>query len=53
MFILGIWLDSVLAIFLSKMSSALAGFSDKVFDIMKMMEEDKKALYNRINQIQL
>jgi hypothetical protein len=32
---------------------ALAGFSDKVFDIMKMMEEDKNALYNRINQIQL
>ena len=32
---------------------ALAGFSEKVFDIMKMIEEDKKALYNRINQIQL
>ena len=32
---------------------ALAGFSDKVFDIMKMMELDKKALYNKINAIQL
>jgi len=32
---------------------ALAGFSDKVFDIMKMMELDKKALYNEINAIQL
>jgi hypothetical protein len=32
---------------------ALAGFSDKVFDIMKMMEEDKRALYNRINSIEL
>jgi hypothetical protein len=32
---------------------ALAGFSDKVFDIMKMMELDKKALYNEINAIKL
>ena len=32
---------------------ALAGFSDKVFDIMKMMEMDKKALYNEIKSIQL
>lgn len=32
---------------------ALAGFSDKVFDIMKMMELDKKALYNEINSIKL
>lgn len=32
---------------------ALAGFSDKVFDIMKMMELDKKALYNEIKSIQL
>ena len=31
---------------------ALAGFSDKVFDIMKMMELDKKALYNEIKAIQ-
>jgi 60 kDa SS-A/Ro ribonucleoprotein len=31
----------------------LAGFSEKVFDIMKLMEEDKKALFNRINSIQL
>jgi site-specific DNA-cytosine methylase len=32
---------------------ALAGFSDKVFDIMKMMELDKKALFNEIKAIQL
>jgi len=32
---------------------ALAGFSDKVFDIMKLMEIDKKALFNEINAIQL
>jgi hypothetical protein len=32
---------------------ALAGFSDKVFDIMKLMEVDKKALYNEIKAIQL
>jgi hypothetical protein len=32
---------------------ALAGFSDKVFDVMKLMEIDKKALYNEINSIQL
>jgi hypothetical protein len=32
---------------------ALAGFSEKVFDIMKFMEEDKQALYNRINEIEL
>jgi hypothetical protein len=32
---------------------ALAGFSDKVFDIMKLMEVDKKALYNEIKSIQL
>ena len=32
---------------------ALAGFSDKVFDIMKLMEIDKKALYNEIKAIQL
>jgi 60 kDa SS-A/Ro ribonucleoprotein len=31
----------------------LAGFSDKVFDIMKYLEEDKNALVKRINQIQL
>jgi hypothetical protein len=31
----------------------LAGFSDKVFDIMKLMETDKKSLYNEINAIQL
>jgi hypothetical protein len=32
---------------------ALAGFSDKVFDIMKLMETDKKALFNEIKSIQL
>lgn len=32
---------------------ALAGFSDKVFDIMKLMEVDKKALFNEIKAIQL
>lgn len=31
----------------------LAGFSDKVFDIMWLMETDKKALYNEIKAIQL
>ena len=31
----------------------LAGFSDKVFDIMKMLELDKNALFNEINAIQL
>jgi len=31
---------------------ALAGFSEKVFDIMKMMELDKKALFNEIKAIQ-
>lgn len=32
---------------------ALAGFSDKVFDIMRMMEEDKRTLFSRINSIEL
>jgi hypothetical protein len=32
---------------------ALAGFSDKVFDIMKMMELDKKGLYNEIKAIKI
>lgn len=31
----------------------LAGFSDKVFEVIKFIEEDKMALINRINQIQL
>ncbi len=31
----------------------LAGFSEKVFDVMKFIEEDKDALINRINQIKL
>jgi hypothetical protein len=29
----------------------LSGFSEKVFDIIKLVEEDKKALFNRINSI--
>jgi hypothetical protein len=32
---------------------ALAGFSDRVFDVMKMMEMDKKVLFNEIKAIQL
>jgi hypothetical protein len=32
---------------------AMAGFSDKVFDIMKLMETDKQALYNEIKSIKL
>lgn len=32
---------------------ALTGFSDKVFDIMKLMETDKKALYNEIKSLSL
>lgn len=32
---------------------ALAGFSDRVFDVMKLMEIDKKALFNDIKSIQL
>jgi 60 kDa SS-A/Ro ribonucleoprotein len=31
----------------------LSGFSEKVFQIMSLLEEDKNALYNRINSIQL
>lgn len=32
---------------------ALAGFSDKVFDILNLLKEDKKALINEINSIEL
>ena len=32
---------------------ALAGFSDKVFDVMKMMEMDKNSLFNEIKAITL
>lgn len=32
---------------------ALAGFSDKVFDIMKLLESDKQALVNTINAVQI
>jgi 60 kDa SS-A/Ro ribonucleoprotein len=31
----------------------LAGFSEKVFEIMKLMEQDKTALIDKINQIEL
>lgn len=31
---------------------ALAGFSEKVFDIMKLLEQDKKALINEIKKIE-
>jgi len=30
----------------------LAGFSDKIFDIMKVLEEDKDALINKIKAIE-
>jgi hypothetical protein len=32
---------------------AIAGFSEKIFDIMKLMEVDKKALINTIKQVEL
>jgi len=32
---------------------ALAGFSDKVFDIMNLLEKDKKALIHEIDKIEL
>ena len=32
---------------------AMAGFSDKVFDIMKMMEQDRQALINRIEAVEI
>lgn len=32
---------------------ALAGFSEKVFDIMKLLEQDKKALINEIKKTEL
>ena len=32
---------------------ALAGFSEKVFDIMKLIEVDRKALVNEIKSVQL
>jgi hypothetical protein len=31
----------------------LAGFSEKIFDIMKFLETDKKALFSEINKIEL
>ncbi len=32
---------------------ALAGFSDKIFDVMSLLETDKRALINNINSMQL
>lgn len=32
---------------------AIAGFSDKVLDIMNLLEQDKNALFNEINEIEL
>jgi 60 kDa SS-A/Ro ribonucleoprotein len=32
---------------------AIAGWSDKVFDVMKLLETDKHALFNEINKIEL
>ena len=32
---------------------AIAGFSDKVFDIMKLLESDKQALLHEIEKIEL
>ncbi len=31
---------------------AIAGFSEKIFDVMKLMETDKKALINKIKEVQ-
>jgi hypothetical protein len=31
----------------------IAGFSDKVFDIMKLLETDKQALVNEIKKVEL
>ena len=31
----------------------LAGFSDKIFDIMKLLESDKKALVKKIEEVEL
>jgi len=31
----------------------LAGFSDKIFDIMKVLEEDREALIHRVESIEL
>ena len=32
---------------------ALAGFSDKIFQVMELLKSDKKALFNEINSIEL
>jgi len=31
----------------------LAGFSDKIFDIMKLLEQDRNALIHRIEEVEL
>jgi hypothetical protein len=31
----------------------IAGFSEKIFDVMKLLEEDREALINKIEQIEL
>jgi hypothetical protein len=31
---------------------AIAGFSEKVFDIIKLLEQDKKALMNEIRKVE-
>lgn len=33
--------------------ATLAGFSDKVFDLMKLLEQDRRALINKIESVQL
>jgi len=32
---------------------AIAGFSEKIFDVMKLLEQDKNALINKIEEIEL
>ena len=32
---------------------AIAGFSEKIFDIVKLLEQDKNALINKINEVEL
>ena len=32
---------------------AMAGFSDKTFDLMKMLEQDRQALINKIESVEL
>lgn len=32
---------------------AIAGFSEKIFDVMKVLEQDKRALINKINEVEI